>query len=267
MKSKGANLRGGILTTILFVLAAGLLLFSVVGSSRAALNYYSETYSAQVEMYEIGVSLRENDTTGNEFHTAANRDHAGNNAWDGIEEGALTYNLPSQTDGEFKLDYRYKEELKVLNSGQIDEYVRVTIYRYWEDADGKKLTNLSPDLIDLEILTGNGWIMDGNSTTKERTVLYYQSILGTGKETPLFADHLTIHRSDEADDMTAGMEATVTVREVKTENGQTVYETVYDYGGIHFILKVEVDAVQTHNAAAAIKSAWGVNMTDYGIGE
>lgn len=41
--------------------AALLLVGSTVGSTRAALTYYSENYSAQMNMQSIGVSLLEND--------------------------------------------------------------------------------------------------------------------------------------------------------------------------------------------------------------
>lgn len=40
--------------------AAVLLLGSTVGSTRAALTYYSENYSAQMNLKHIGVSLVEN---------------------------------------------------------------------------------------------------------------------------------------------------------------------------------------------------------------
>ena len=43
----------------LFVLAAGLLLFSTIGSAWAALQYFSEIYKGHVEMYDIGVELLE----------------------------------------------------------------------------------------------------------------------------------------------------------------------------------------------------------------
>ena len=45
----------------------------------------------------------------------------------------------------------YEERLSVRNSGTIEEYVRVMIYRYWEkDGTEGKLTDLSPDFIDLK---------------------------------------------------------------------------------------------------------------------
>ena len=34
----------------------------------------------------------------------------------------------------------------------------------------------------------------------------------------------------------------------------------YDYDGASFVVEAEVDAVQTHNAQSAIKSAWGVDV-------
>ncbi|MCI8549582.1 MAG: hypothetical protein HFI68_03120 [Lachnospiraceae bacterium] len=44
-----------------------------------------------------------------------------------------------------------------------------------------------------------------------------------------------------------------------------VITTVYKYDGVEFHVDVEVDAVQTHNAQDAIKSAWGVDAEDLGI--
>ena len=44
--------------TILLGIAAVLLLGSGVGSARAALTYYSDQYSASMDMSTIGVSLR-----------------------------------------------------------------------------------------------------------------------------------------------------------------------------------------------------------------
>ena len=40
--------------------AALLLVFSAASSSRAALTYYSENYSAELQMFDIGVTLLEN---------------------------------------------------------------------------------------------------------------------------------------------------------------------------------------------------------------
>lgn len=45
----------------MFALAVALLMFSSVGGARAALTYYSETYTSRVQMYDIGVTLLENE--------------------------------------------------------------------------------------------------------------------------------------------------------------------------------------------------------------
>ena len=46
---------------LLLAIAAVLLLASTVGSTQAALLYYSDNYVANVEVSNIGVSLVEND--------------------------------------------------------------------------------------------------------------------------------------------------------------------------------------------------------------
>mgnify|MGYP000037232964 CR=1 FL=1 len=50
------------------------------------------------------------------------------------------------------------------------------------------------------------------------------------------------------------------------DNGLTTITTTYEYDGALFVLEATVDAVQTHNAKDAIKSAWGVdvNISDDG---
>lgn len=47
---------------LFFSAAAVLLLLSTVGSTRAALTYYSDSYEMNVEVSSIGVSLLENGT-------------------------------------------------------------------------------------------------------------------------------------------------------------------------------------------------------------
>ena len=42
--------------------------------------------------------------------------------------------------------------------------------------------------------------------------------------------------------------------------------TTFNYDGVKFNLEAEVDAVQTHNAADAIKSAGGVDVNVAGDG-
>lgn len=241
-KKRGGSRKSNRITAILFVAAAGLLTFGTVGSSRAALTYISDYYTAQIGMYDIGVTLMEN---GEDISW---RNYTGGDDKWNENTGELVKNMLE--DGEkLQPGKHYKEELTVKNSGNIDEYVRVMVYRYWVDDEGKK-TDLSPELIDLKWTENSGWMIDESATTTERTVLYYDKILKVGETAPLFADELVINSS---------IANKVKVEEKKNGTHTTITAT-YDYDGTRFMLEAEVDAVQTHNAADAIKSAWGVDM-------
>lgn len=213
--------------------------WSTVGSTRAALTYYSENYSAQMNMQSIGVSLLENDKV------VSSRDYVSNNEWKGTSEGTLLTNLLGK-DETFTPGKKYNEAISVKNSGTIDTFVRVIITKSWQDEKGNKNTNLSPDLIELNFLTDNGWQVADAQSTRERTVLYYTKALKAGKPTPALSDTLRINPSI-ASDVT------------KVPKDKTITYT-YKYNGYTFHIDAEVDAVQTHNAKDAIKSAWGVDV-------
>ncbi len=229
---------------LLFAASAVLLFLSTVGSTRAALTYYSENYSVEVTVSSIGVSLLEN----GEIVSYRNYNE---NQW---EEGGKALLSGMLEEGETLIPgKRYKEQLAVANSGSIDSYVRVSLYRSFKDADGNTDTMLSPELIDLNLnLDGSGWVEDTRASTPERTVLYYTGILPSGQTTPAFADGLKIDPAI----MTKVTEQTET-----DDNGHQTITTVYAYDGYRFCLEAEVDAVQTHNAVDAIKSAWGIDVT------
>ena len=220
--------------------AAGLLLLtSTVGSTRAALTMYSEDYAAQVDMSNIGVALLENDTVVSE-QTYGKTTSA---------EGTLLTNMLSEGE-KFTPGKPYEERIKVKNTGDIDTYVRVIITRSWQsdlDGDGEfeKDTKLAPSLIDLQLLDDTGWIRDDSTEySDERIVLYYTKALAPEEETTDLSKAIRID-PEIAQSVTVG------------EDGK--YEYVYD--GYRFCLEAEVDAVQTHNAVDAVKSAWGVDIT------
>ena len=240
--------RPGDRKTLMLAAAAGLLLLSgTVGSTRAALTYYSENYTAQVEMYDIGVTLVE--TSGSGTKDISSRDYTGSgDIWEETQ-GALLEDMLEETGGKLQLGRNYKEELSVRNSGTIDQYVRVKVSKGWTGKSGERETTLAPSLIVLG-MTDNGWIIDENASTEERTVLYWPQILPVGETTAPLCDTLKIDPS---------IADKVTVTET-VENGVTTTTTTFIYDGTRFVLKAEVDAVQTHNAADAIKSAWGVDV-------
>lgn len=249
-----------------FALAVCLLAFSAIGGTRAALTYYSENYVSTVQMQELGVTLMENEkavATGNAVSAA--RDGVG-----GPQLSALLSELtlrgaaaPEPAGEPFKLGAEYREELAVHNptdngadaadgAVNITQYVRVTISRYWVKPTSagawEKSPEMDPATIELRLLLdGNGWVEDAEARTEERTVLYYTRPLAPGATTPLFADMLRIDPS-------------VGVTVEQTVEGGTVTNT-YVYNNAAFQLEVKVDAVQDHNAADAIRSAWGRAVT------
>lgn len=234
---------------ILLAASAVLLAGSTIGSTRAALTYYSENYSAEVEVPSIGVSLLENGSV------VAKRDYNHkNDQWNTVQEPLFENTLNGE---KLKPGKKYKEVLTVSNTGTIDNYVRVILYKSWMDPAGNKDTTLSPKLINLNILEGNGWVIDEKASTTERTVLYYTGIVPAGGSTPAITDTLRIDTS---------VANKVTEKITADEAGNKIITTVYEYDGYKFNLEAEVDAVQTHNAQDAIKSAWGVdvNVSDNG---
>jgi len=243
MKTNKYSSRKKKTTWILLAAAVILLSFSALQGARAALTYVSDNYTAQLSVSQIGVSLLENGSK------VSYRDYTGSgDTWSEGSSDLLTKMIPA--GDKLELGKKYQEELNVQNSGKIDEYVRVTITKSWTDADGNKVTSLSPTLINLN-LTGNGWVKDDNASTDERTVLYYTGVVASGASTPNFSDTINIDNA---------VASKYTESSTTDANGYTTITTTYQYDGVKFNLEATVDAVQTHNAKDAIKSAWGVDM-------
>lgn len=209
-------------TVLLFVLAASLLAVGGIGTARAVPAVQSSEFFERAELRHIGVSLLENGSA---------------------VSGELLGSLVPKGQ-EFHMGQAYKEALSVKNIGSIDEFVRVSIYRYWEDKDGAKLTTLDPAMIDLHLPTGSGWVIDEAASSTERIVLYYTSVLPTGETSAPFSDTLTIN-------------GRLPYKVEQSTDDSGVITTTYVYDDVTFRVDVQADAVQTHNAEAAVKSAWG----------
>ena len=225
-----------VVTVLLFALAIGLLAGSGVGGARAALNVQSEIYESTVELPSIGVQLLEN-----------GKAVSGNDAL--LKD--LLKNSTGTTDNMLKPGKTYSEVLSVYNNGTIDEFVRVTVQKYWLDKDGNKTPAMDSDWIQLGFVKGGDWVIDDAATTEERTVLYYTSALPVGAESKPLMESITL-------DGTVAQKVTQT--SVK-EGDLTTITTVFDYDGYKLCLKAAVDSVQTHSGQAAVKSAWGSNVT------
>ncbi|MDO4418323.1 MAG: hypothetical protein Q4C02_08625 [Eubacteriales bacterium] len=275
-------------TLVLFAAAAVLLLFSTIGGARAAFIAYSETYQGHVEMYDIGVSLLEKSAQDKEARVVAFRNYIQNSEDDWEETptsdhiGVLLAPDHLLAEGEeFVPGKEYQEEISVANTGTIDEYVRVTLYKYWRDENGNKVVpygtdvrpndlpagmamaakagdmttyGLTPDLIKFTFPNlGSDWLLDekNSAVTEERQVYYYNKLLPSGQDTaevPLTGT-LTVDPS-----------ITLKVTQTTSEDGKTI-TTSYDYDGWQFCIEATVDAVQDHNAVDAIKSAWGRDVS------
>ena len=243
MAKKNKTKRNSRTTCVLFALAIVLLLTSVVGGTYAALRYRSQSYAARITMHDIGVTLVEND------QPISWRNYSGKNGVWNEKSGTLLSDMLGE-DREVELGKQYPEKLCVANTGAIDEFVRVRVFKYWADEEGNRLTNLNPDYINLDI-QGDGWYENPAEKTTERTVLYYTKALAPEEVSTSFLQSVTI-------DTAVCNKATETTT-VDSE-GYKIIETVYHYDGAKFVVKAQVDAVQTHNAEDAILSAWGLNV-------
>lgn len=233
---------------LLIALAVVLLAGGTVGNVRAALTYYSDNYDLDIEVPSIGVTLTENG------RNAAWRNYLPDNRTDSGSSGLLSW--AAGTD--FRPGQYYDEKLAVTNTGNIDEYVKVEIYKYWTDAEGNKITELEPDQIEFQLGTGTGWYVDEAASTAERTVLYYTL--------PLAPDERTTDLSEEIL-MAADVLEKISETDVKNDANGRTFTVTYAYDGVRMCLDADVYAVQTHNAAQAIRSAWGKQVTVGGSGE
>ena len=228
-------LRSPIATALLGLAAVGLILMGGINTVRAAPAIVSEYFGAQVELTDIETALLENGeiAEGDDDLLVTKRFLEPNELHERDENGLVD---------NFKIGKTYDEKLAVRNVGTIDQYVRVTVRKYWETTDGKRV-DLDPKLIDIHFVTDDGWTIDEDASTPERTVLYYDSILGSAEnsetgnptDSSLFADKITIS-SDVFNYMT----------------GED-----YDYENVTFRIEAQVDAVQTHSDEEAMRSAWG----------
>ncbi len=271
----------------LALLAATALLFAGGGfaGTRAALTYFSEDYTAAFELDHLHVHLIENgkDVCHDKNSMTTVHSHDNGDAKDpkyrgNLLEESLGYSNPEGDDSHYstKAAYKlgtpgeaepgrtYKEEISARNgSKDIDQYVRLTIRKYWVNnagtAEASKNTALSPDLIRLsyngEDFNSSAWAVNKDEHSDESDTYYLKTKLGAGKDSALLFNELTIDES-------IAEEGNMDVNEsVKNVDGRevTVYTYTYDYNGCTFYIEADVQAIQTHNVNDAITSLWGVD--------
>ena len=225
-------------TATLLALALVLLAGSTLGGIAAAPMYESLVQDTEMNLKHIGVALYENDK-------------------EVPEGGTLLKDLLKRNgnDPKHKNEKKYSEVLTVKNTGTINEYVRVTVYKYWKafenDRPNAKLVKkpeMDANWIELGFVEGNGWTIDHDADTEERTVLYYATPLAPNEISKPFLDSITI-KEEATHDVT---------KKVDEENGVITSTWTYDYNGAQFCVEAHVDGVQDHNMEKAKISAWGV---------
>lgn len=217
MKSKKRPM--GPTTLLMLVVAVGLLAFSGIGGARAALNIISETVAVRFATRDMSVRILENGKK--------------------LENDTLL----SGMDETIQPGKAYDEALTVQNDGEIEEYVRMTLYRYWTVGENRQ-TTLTPGLIDFGS-PGQGWVEDASASTPERSVFYYTTPLAPGETTQPLCSSLTI---------SPDVLSSVTLSEDGTA-------ATYDYNGTSFVFQAEADSVQARSAEEAIRSAWGIQVS------
>ena len=242
------------------VLAAALMVFcSSARETRSALSYQSEYYKAKVSAKNIGVTLMANGVEiAKRDNTYTVSNDVKTNDWDTSVSNAASAGGSFFGSGNSIHPGKNNDmALKIKNSGEIDTYVRLILRRYWVEGADKRV-NLDPEKIDITVNTSD-WILDESwkEPTKphpETLVLYYKGILPAGDETSSATQYVQI---DNNVMLPEGYDASRTVALPGGETGRYIDFITYDNLG--FTIEVEADAVQTHNAAAAMKSAWGIS--------
>ena len=233
MKNKKMSKRTlALIASALILLGAG----GVMGTS-ALPNIVSDDYQAEISLDQLTVDLNENGT-----------------AVGGTDEEPGTLLAETLKDTDVEPGKTYKEVITAKNTSEATpEYVRIVVRKYWTK-DGKKATDLSPDLIQLksdkDAYNDADWIkVDG---TDEMTTYYYKKALAEGEETSALFNKLRIDDS---------ILAEMTESEPEEIGNKKVYKYTYKYDGYSFNIEAEAQAVQTHSAEQAIKSIWGVDAT------
>lgn len=256
--------RSPVVAGLLFLLAVVLLFAGSVGGTQAALQIYSSDYISAFELDHIGITLYENGTP----VSFRNYGDAAASGFTEKQDGDLVLKT-LEDDPSFQIGRKYPFVITCKNTGTIDHYLRVTVYKYWVHVgEGEKFGlkgwfhGLSSDTVKQldndkhnpatihlgyngsEGYNSSAWAKDPDSSTAERDVYYYTGILPVGGETAPLFDTLWVDSS--------------VAKSVITETVGSLTTYTYAYDGYGFVVQAEADAVQTHNAKAAIRSAWGL---------
>ena len=125
-------------TVIMFLIAVGLLLGGGIGAARAVKFYQAEgEYDVKIDLYHIKVKILENGTEPEGGVLLQNL--LDQNSSEGTGKAGADDTNTAEAKKVLELDKVYTEEITVLNpngegadTDEIDEYVKVTVTKYWE---------------------------------------------------------------------------------------------------------------------------------------
>ena len=258
----------------LLIAAAVFLGAGTFAAAKTIFDIQSDYYRAHFYLNHLQVHLIENgkDVCGRAGHT---NDLDSGTKVTGELATSLGYEHKDGNDevlGSVEPGKLYQEEIAAQNGSDIDEFVRLTVRKYWlepvKDKDGKvtgyeKSSTLRPDRIRLyyngtEGYNSGAWALNTKEQTTESSTYYYRTDLDPGKTSDLLFDKVSIDK--ELIDLGEVNETTEALSDGKTT--KTIYKYEYQYDGCIFYIEADVQAIQTHNIDDAIKSQWGVgNVT------
>ena len=269
-------------TLALLTITALLFAGGSFAGTRAALTYFSEDYTAAFELDHLQVHLLENDKDvcggNNKMDTVHRSDDATAQPKSEKYKGNLLEYLGYTNDthygdaavytiggtpGKVSPGRVYKEKISAENGSNIDQYVRLTVRKYWVK-DGVKVTSLNPEQIRLvygkddtskkaaDQYNKSAWTRNPEESTAESETYYLKKMLPGGAKSEALFDSLSIDAS--IADKSHMKEDTS-----QSEDGVTVVTYTYDYDDYTFYIEADVQAIQTHNVNDAIKSLWGVS--------
>ena len=275
-------------TMAVFGAAALLLSSSTIGGARAARIYGEENYRTDIATTAISTALVEENDGTREKGRSLEAGEEGN----GQEFRLLEGMVPA---GEkIKPGKKYAEKLSVENTGETDQYVRVTVYKYWTkevqtgaetsaegtDAEGtdaaekrtEKELDADPGYIKLHLLAADADAEGGTAGTEGADTGAERADTGTDADAEGVKSPWIIDR----DASTAERTVLYYTKPLKPGesaafmDGLTIDSAVagilktgadgsqaYAYRDLSFEVKAEVDAVQPRHGEEAILSAWG----------
>lgn len=191
----------------LSLIGLSLVLITLVYQGTMAVIQESTNIDTKMSAAKLGVSIVQNNEIGKEAKKGV--------TFENILPGA-----------------NIAHDLKVENTKDKDVYVRVTLTKYWEDENKKKLVNADAKWI--ELLTGEGnWMMvEAGNTNDEMMYFYYTK--------PVKAKEIT----------------TSFLKEIKCSTALKDQS----YANYQMKIEVEVEAIQTVGAKDAILSEWGMEV-------